>query len=267
MVQKPADPNPPPTPDKEEPIFTSPLMEAFPDLKTLPPSADVPTTFKLREFDEKKFLAGLPKDALHVEAPVGDANRAFERLQGVLKAHHVDLLIDATAAGRLKHPNPKSQTNYILYTEDLTAEELAQLLQQLAADDKKAAEKKPSDGLFDALVVHPLNERDHKVLETLMGVDPAPLAAAEGGRAARRRSAQAHFRPNGRSGRRIFGADQARRRAGRPTMPCSSCRTTPFIPGTTPRRSSASWTSASRCVPALSRSCWSFAIPASKSDA
>ncbi len=174
--QKPADPTPSPAPDKEEPVFTSPLMEAFPDLKAVPPSTDVPSTFKLHEFDEKKLIAALPKDAVYVELPVPDANRAFERLQGVLKAHKVDVQIDATAGARLKHPNPKSQTNYVLYTEDLTAEELAHLLQQLGAEDKKAAEKKPAEGVFDALVVRPMNERDHKVLETLMGVDPAPIA-------------------------------------------------------------------------------------------
>ncbi len=175
--QPPADPNPTTVPDKEEPIFTSPLMEAFPDLKSLPPSTDVPSTFRLHELDEKKFLGALPKDALHIEVLVPNANRAFVRLQGVLKSHHVDLLIDATAEARLKHPNPRSQTNYVLYGEDLTAEDLARLLQQLAADDKKAAEKKPGDGLFDALVIHPLNKHDHKVLEDLMGVDPTPIAA------------------------------------------------------------------------------------------
>jgi hypothetical protein len=180
--QKPSTPNSPtspgsaPPPEKEEPIFTSPFMEAFPDLKAVLPGTDVPSTFKLHDLDEKKLAAALPKNALHVELPTVNANRAFERLQGVLKAHHVDLLIDATAAARLRHPNPKSQTNYVLYTEDLTAEELAQLLQQLGADDKQAAEKKPGDGVFDALVVHPLTEGDHKILETLLGVDPTPIA-------------------------------------------------------------------------------------------
>ena len=150
-------------------------MEAFPDLKSVPPSTDVPSTFKLHDFDEKKLVAALPKDAVYIELPVPDANRGFERLQGVLKTHKVDVQIDATAAARLKHPNPKSQTNYVLYTEDLTAEELARLLQQLGVEDRKAAEKKPAEGVFDALVVRPMNERDHKVLETLMGVDPAPM--------------------------------------------------------------------------------------------
>ncbi len=175
--QPPADPNPATAPDKDEPILTSPLMEAFPDLKSLPPSTDVPSTFRLHELDEKKFLGALPKDALHIEVLVPNANRAFDRLQGVLKSHHVDLLIDATAEARLKHPNPRSQTNYVLYGEGPDRGCLARLLQQLAADDKKAAEKKPGDGLFDALVIHPLNKHDHKVLEDLMGVDPTPIAA------------------------------------------------------------------------------------------
>ncbi|HVS37208.1 MAG TPA: hypothetical protein VMS17_16720 [Gemmataceae bacterium] len=179
-VQRPQPaPNPPTTPDRDEPIFTSPGMEAFPELQSILPATDVVSTFKVRDVDEKKLAGVFSKEsAFHVELPVPDANRAFERLRGVLKAHHVELLIDATADARLRHPNPKSQTNYILYTEDLTADDLVKLLQQLGAEDKKAAEKKAGDGIFDALVVHAMNENDHKVLKKLMGADLAPLAAS-----------------------------------------------------------------------------------------
>ena len=174
--QKPSDTNVP-TPEKEEPIFTSEGMEMFNELKSVLPSTDVPTTFKLRDLDQdavrKKLVAELQKDALRVELPIPDANRAFERLQSVFKTHHVDLAIDATAQRRLAK---QWRTNYVLYSEDLTADELAHLLQQLGADDRKAAEKKPADGLFDGLVVRRMTERDHKELADLLGADATPVA-------------------------------------------------------------------------------------------
>jgi hypothetical protein len=181
VAQKPADPDPP-VPEKDEPIFTAPGMEMFVELKSVVPSADVPATFKLHELEEdavhKKLLAELQqKDALRLELPVADGNRAFERLQAVLKAHHVDLTIDATAQRRLA--NPKTRTNYVLYGEDLTVDELAKLLQQIGADDRKAAEKKAGDGLFDALVVRGMTERDHKELSDLLGVDPMQMQPKE----------------------------------------------------------------------------------------
>ena len=52
---------------------------------------------------------------------------------------------------------------------------MAQLLKQLGAEDKKAAEKKTPEGLFDRLVVRRLTERDHKELANLLGVDPTPI--------------------------------------------------------------------------------------------
>jgi hypothetical protein len=183
VVQKPAD-RAPPTPEKDEPIFTSEGMEMFYDLKSVVPTTDVPATFKLHELDEeavrKKLLAEFQqKDALRLELPVGDGNRAFERLQAVLKAHHIDLTIDATAQRRLA--NAKARTNYVLYGEDLTADELAQLLQQLGGEDRKAGEKKAGDGLFDALVVRRMTERDHKELADLLGVDPMQTQPKETG--------------------------------------------------------------------------------------
>ncbi len=169
------DPTPMPVPPKDDSALTAPGIQDFPDLKDIP-KTDFLSTFKLRDLDDKKLAAALSKDALHVEMPVADAHRALERLEGVLKAHHVDLLIDASAESQGKGPFARLPANYVLYTEDLTPDELAPLLQQLGAEDKKAAEKKPAEGAFDALVVHPMSENDHKVLKKLMGVDPTQVA-------------------------------------------------------------------------------------------
>ena len=171
--QKPADLNPPPAMEKEDPVFTSEGMELFTEIKSVAANLDVPATFKLHDLEQeavhKKLVAELQKDAaLRLELPVRDGTEAFKRLQTVLKAHHVELAIDASAGRRLERP--ALHTNYVLYSEDLTAEELAQALRQLAAEDKK--DKTPAANPFDRLVVRRLTERDHKELSDLMGVDP-----------------------------------------------------------------------------------------------
>jgi hypothetical protein len=167
----------PPVKPKDEPVVTAPAMEMF-ELK----AADVtaPLILKIKELDQdgtrQKLLAELGKDSgFRLELPCRDGTRAFERLQGVLKANKVHLLIDQTAQDRLKKPNWK--TNYVLFAENLTADELARLLQAVGAEDKKAEAKKPNDSQLDRLVVTRMTKRDHKELSDLLGIDPAQVPA------------------------------------------------------------------------------------------
>jgi hypothetical protein len=166
---------PPIKPPNDELIITAPSMEMF-ELKT----ADVAPLFilKLREIDQEaarqKLVGELQKDSgFRLELPCKDGTRAFERLQAVLKANQVNLLIDQVAQGRLKKPNWK--TNYVLFAEGLTPEEWARILQQLAAEDKKAETRKPSDPQFDRVVLTHMTKHDHKELSDLLGVDAAQL--------------------------------------------------------------------------------------------
>jgi hypothetical protein len=170
--KEPADPKPPVVSDKDEPIFTSEGMELFAELKSVAPSLDLPATFKLRDLPQdathKKLVAELQKDAaVRLELPCPDGSRAFERLQAILKTHRVELMIDASAQRRLSKPLWK--TNYVLYSEGMTAAELASLLQQIGAD------KHPGENPFDHLVVRRMTERDHKELSDLLGVDPVKV--------------------------------------------------------------------------------------------
>ena len=170
--QKPAAPTPP-VMEKEDPVLTSEGMEMFVEIKSVTANLDVPATFKLHDLEQesvhKKLVAELQKDAaLRLELPVRDGTEAFKRLQTVLKAHHADLAIDAAAERRIARP--PLHTNYVLYSEDLTAEELGQVLQQLGVEAKK--DGRPAENPFDRLVVRRMTERDHKELSDLLGVDP-----------------------------------------------------------------------------------------------
>jgi hypothetical protein len=170
--QEPADPKPAVAADKDEPIFTSEGMEMFAELRSVAPSLDLPATFKLRDLPQdsahKNLVAELQKDsAVRLELPCPDGSRAFERLQTILKSHHVELMIDASAQRRLS--KPLWRTNYVLYSEGMTAAELSFLLQQIGAD------KRPGENPFDHLVVRRMTERDHKELSDLLGVDPVKV--------------------------------------------------------------------------------------------
>jgi hypothetical protein len=170
--QKSADSKPATIPDKEEPVYTSEGMEMFVELKSVVSSLDVPAIFKLRDLQQdavhKKLVAELQKDsAVRLELPCPDGNRAFERLQAILKTHRVELMIDASAQRRLV--KPLWRTNYVLYSEGMTAGELALLLQQIGSD------KHPAENTFDHLVVRRMTERDHKELSDLLGVDPVQI--------------------------------------------------------------------------------------------
>jgi outer membrane biosynthesis protein TonB len=172
-VEKPAAPET--SAPKGEPVFTAPSMEMF-KLETA--SVALPVTVKLRELDQEairtKLLSEWKQDtAFRIELLCKDGTRAFDRFQKVWKDKGNSLLIDQVAQGRLKQPRFK--TNYVFVAEDLTPEELLQLMRQLAAEDKKGETKRPPDVQFDSLVVTRMTKRDHKELSELVGVD---LAAA-----------------------------------------------------------------------------------------
>ncbi len=161
--RKPIDPTPPdPTPMKEElgPVLTDRAMERF-ELEKVIGTAK-PVILKLHDLDQ---------DAARKK--LNDGTRAFDRLQAACKDQKVALLIDQKAQQRLKAPQAK--TNYVLYIENVTPEELSRLVQHLGVDDKKAAAKKASDARFDRIVVTRLTKRDYKELSELLSIDPSKV--------------------------------------------------------------------------------------------
>ncbi len=180
----PAEPHGPPTPSDEPrdgPVITDRAMELF-----RPAVADVqvPEILKVRDLDTARLLAALKTDgAFRMELPCRDGTQAFKRLQSVCKAQGVGLVIEPVALGRLGKPPLK--THYVLYTEDLTPQELGRLLRRLGDEDAKAESKKKGDGLFDALVLTRMSDADRKELSGLMGVDPKQIQRAGQGGAPR----------------------------------------------------------------------------------
>jgi hypothetical protein len=177
----PAPNNPAPDPvDPREPsgpVLTSPQMEMFKfEVVQVAPNVILNIDELEKDPGRKKLADALRKDkAYRVELPCRDGTRALHRLQGVWKAAHANLVIEATAQARLKRLD--SRTNYVLYIHNVLPEELTELLRQLEMEDRKSKEPEQQ---FKAVVVRGMTKQDHKELSDLLGADPGPLVQGMG---------------------------------------------------------------------------------------
>jgi hypothetical protein len=176
--RRPADVEPPapPVANPEDVLASpSPKMEMFQEVA----DPRLALVFKLRELDQdrlrQRLYEELTKDAAYrVEVSCLQSSKAFERLQAAFKAQGIRLLIDQDAHERLKR---RLRTNYILYSENVTPEELTKVLQQLGLEDRNAEAKRRGDGQFERVVVNRLLPADEKELAILLGVEVTPPAA------------------------------------------------------------------------------------------
>lgn len=135
----------------------------------------LPVVVKLQELEQeairKQLLTELGKNRnFRLELPCRNGTKAFERVQNAAKAVHLDLLVDKRARERLQLP--KLRTNYLVYLEDMTPEELTVFLKRIGAVDRKAAARKPAEAQFDRLVLTAITPKDRKELVVLLGIDP-----------------------------------------------------------------------------------------------
>lgn len=103
--------------------------------------------------------------------------KARDRLGAAFKAAGVHLLIEPEAQARLKSHRVKA--DYALYTDALTADELAKVLEHLGRADKQAEAKRHGDGQFDRLFLWPVSAADRKELNALFGVDTSSAPPAK----------------------------------------------------------------------------------------
>jgi hypothetical protein len=131
-------------------------------------------TLGMRDLDQEKVKQHLRKElqresAYRLELFCLANGKALDRLQAAFKAHGVRLVIDPEVHA-LK--NRKVRTDYALYTEGLTADDLARVLERLGKEDKQAEARRRGDGQFDKVLVFPLTPASRKELTSLLGVDP-----------------------------------------------------------------------------------------------
>jgi hypothetical protein len=149
-----------------------PGMEMFKPHVVAPPFALLEDVRTLQA-DKLRTQFG-SETALRIELPCADTARAFKRLQGALKDAGITMAIDAAAQNRLDKPRLRS--NYVIFVEDVTADELARFLARVGSEDKKAAEAKPKpDGQFSKMVVNRLSDADRKELAVVLHVEARQL--------------------------------------------------------------------------------------------
>jgi len=139
----------------------------------------LPTLLRLRDLDQEKPRQTLIRelsrhDGFYIEVLCREATHAFPRLQAALQAGGYEVIVDGAAQQRLKQP--QSKTNYLVYLDNVTPEELAKLLGPLGQEDTKADKKKPAYGQFQSnyanLIVCPMAAEHRRKVIDYLGADP-----------------------------------------------------------------------------------------------
>jgi anti-sigma factor RsiW len=155
----------------------------------------LPTAFTVRGMSQETrgyLRRELDKaEAQHVDLFCRDTHRGYERLLTALKNVGVTIATDAPAKEALKR---KFHGQYLLYCDDLTPAEWAQVLQRAGGADRAAENRKAGDGVLDRVVVLPFDPSDQKDLTALFGTDPR-----QGGGKSETKAAFATAMPAGRS--------------------------------------------------------------------
>jgi hypothetical protein len=176
-------PEPSKGPAANEPNPETALTLPVPEKEMFQPRAAnvaLPLVLKFADLDSRKLREELQKDSgFRLEMPCRESAVAFEHLRTAFKARGVGLLIDQVAQARLKQP--RLRTNFVLYAEDLLPDELAAILHQVGAEDRKAAAKHKGEAQFDGFVVTHMGEDDRKELSKLLGVEPKQMQTPHSG--------------------------------------------------------------------------------------
>ncbi|MCI0461508.1 MAG: hypothetical protein L0Z62_31540 [Gemmataceae bacterium] len=160
-------------------ILTAPNRK--PEQFVAVPDPGLPVAFRFRELDQEKSRRSLREElqrdrAARLELACAETFKAFPRLQTAFEAEGVQLLIDQDAQVHLALP---LKTNYVLYSEQVTTEELVRILHQVGREDQKAEAKRRGDGQFDRFAVSRLTAATQKELRLLLGLDPIQVPAPQ----------------------------------------------------------------------------------------
>lgn len=174
---KPHDNNPrtvgadkPVLPSKEESALTDRLemfqLDRVPDM--------LPLIIKLSDLEKVapriNLIDELKKDSyFRLELPCPNGTKALERVQKAAKTMHYSLIIEKQAQERIKLKRP---ANYVLYLENITPDELTQLVRQIGSEDRNIAKNKPVESQLDRLVLSRMTAQHRKELSSLLGIDP-----------------------------------------------------------------------------------------------
>jgi hypothetical protein len=171
-----------PVPQPETEVFVGPTELTPVPEKELFRTADVKVavTFRFLALEQEKSRRELQtelhkRNAWRLDLRCLETPVAMERLRTAFKGQGIRLVVDEDAQDRLKL---HLHTHYALYVENVTAEEVYAVIQDLNQADRKPGAKRRGPLQFDTLVLNALSTDDHRELSKLLGVDPTQLGAA-----------------------------------------------------------------------------------------
>jgi hypothetical protein len=130
----------------------------------MPPERAVAMTFQeLSEKEQaaKRLAAEIKKnEKLQLDIVVRNNPQAIDRLKSALKPLGVKLAIDPSSEAAL---TKGGKAEFLIYAENLKADELTNLLKQLAAEEKKTASP------YDKMKVSPLSKEERQTLVAFLG--------------------------------------------------------------------------------------------------
>src|SRR5207249_2045833 len=107
-----------------------------------------------------------------------DTRTGMERLQKAFQAHGIPFLVDTDAQATLKLGFGGTTPAFALYLDDVTAEEMAVVLQQLSSEERKLEK-------FESVSIEAMNQDSRQKLARLLGIAAGQLeittAKAEAG--------------------------------------------------------------------------------------
>lgn len=140
----------------------------------------LPPILAVRELDHlhKNLLLDSIKgqESVHLDLFGKDVNKAFDRLQTALRGQGRRVLVEALAQQRLQQ---KLKTSYVVFTESMTADEIAKLFSAVAAEDRKAGK----EAQLEKVVVLPMSPNSQKTMAALLGLDAKNLISPKAGAA------------------------------------------------------------------------------------
>ncbi len=165
------DTDPPPAPRKPPNPLIGQITEGVyaKFAAPIPPERGVTVAFSELDKDGPaagKLAAEIKKaDALELDIAVRSSPQAVARLKEVLQQHGIKLVIDPGSDAALKQGAGK-KTAFLVYAENLQPAELAKILTQVGAVEKKGP---PA---FRTVTVAALSKQDHRDITSLLGTDP-----------------------------------------------------------------------------------------------
>jgi hypothetical protein len=121
----------------------------------------------LKQDEVKEQLArDLAKDtSFHLDLQCRDQTKTIERLKTAFSGKGIKLLVDKRAQESLKNNEPKA--SYVVYAENLEAEDLTAILEDLGAEAKSST--------CASVLLNPMQSEHRTHLATLLGVDATKL--------------------------------------------------------------------------------------------